>query len=141
MRFMPIYEYQCEACGHRLERLQKVSDPLLSDCPACEKPALGKLVSAAVFRLKGGGWYETDFKTGGKRNVAGGDGDAPPDGKDGKDGKGGKDGKDGKQDKKPEAASDGKPSDAKPDKKPEAASDSKQADKKPSSKAASASHA
>ena len=135
MRAMPIYEYQCEACGHRLERLQKVSDPLLRDCPACEKPALGKLVSAAVFRLKGGGWYETDFKTGGKRNVAGGDGDAPPD---------------KKQDKQ-EAASDTKPSDKKPsDKKPETASDSKpsdkkpgtkQADKKPSSKAASASHA
>lgn len=66
---MPIYEYQCEACGHRLEKLQKIADDPLKDCPACEKPALKKLVSAAAFRLKGGGWYETDFKTGSKKNV------------------------------------------------------------------------
>jgi putative FmdB family regulatory protein len=67
---MPIYEYQCEACGHYLETLQKISDPPLTDCHKCGKPALKKLVSAAAFRLKGGGWYETDFKTGSKRNVA-----------------------------------------------------------------------
>ena len=67
---MPIYEYQCEACGHYLETLQKISDPPLTDCHKCGKPALKKLVSAAAFRLKGGGWYETDFKTGNKRNVA-----------------------------------------------------------------------
>ena len=67
---MPIYEYQCEACGHYLETLQKISDPPLTDCHKCGKPALKKLVSAAAFRLKGGGWYETDFKTGDKRNVA-----------------------------------------------------------------------
>jgi putative FmdB family regulatory protein len=67
---MPIYEYQCEACGHYLETLQKISDPPLTDCHKCGKPALKKLVSAAAFRLKGGGWYETDFKTGEKRNVA-----------------------------------------------------------------------
>ena len=66
---MPIYEYQCEACGHRLEKLQKISDDPLKDCPACNKPELKKLVSAAAFRLKGGGWYETDFKTGSKKNV------------------------------------------------------------------------
>ncbi len=66
---MPIYEYQCEACGHRLEKLQKIADDPLKDCPACEKPDLKKLVSAAAFRLKGGGWYETDFKTGSKKNV------------------------------------------------------------------------
>jgi len=66
---MPIYEYQCEACGHRLETLQKISDSLLTDCPACGKPALRKMVSAAAFRLKGSGWYETDFKTGDKKNV------------------------------------------------------------------------
>jgi putative FmdB family regulatory protein len=66
---MPIYEYQCEACGHRLEKLQKIADDPLKDCPACNKPELKKLVSAAAFRLKGGGWYETDFKTGSKKNV------------------------------------------------------------------------
>lgn len=66
---MPIYEYECRACGHRLEKLQKVSDDLLKDCPECEKPDLQKLVSAAAFRLKGGGWYETDFKNGKKKNV------------------------------------------------------------------------
>ena len=66
---MPIYEYECRACGHRFEKLQKVSDAPLKVCPECDKPELGKLVSAAAFRLKGGGWYETDFKSGGKKNV------------------------------------------------------------------------
>ncbi|XOV87456.1 MAG: FmdB family zinc ribbon protein [Pseudomonadota bacterium] len=66
---MPIYEYECKACGHRLEKIQKFSDEPLKDCPACAKPELSKLVSAAAFRLKGGGWYETDFKSGGKKNV------------------------------------------------------------------------
>ncbi len=70
---MPIYEYQCGACGHRFETLQKVSDSPLMECPDCGQKALKKLVSAAAFRLKGGGWYETDFKTGTKKNVAGGD--------------------------------------------------------------------
>ncbi len=60
---MPFYEYQCRACGHELEALQKVSDPVLRKCPHCGKNQLTKLVSAPVFRLKGGGWYETDFKT------------------------------------------------------------------------------
>lgn len=69
---MPIYEYQCESCDHEFEALQKISDPLLTDCPACEKQSLRKKVSAAAFRLKGGGWYETDFKTGNRRNIAGG---------------------------------------------------------------------
>lgn len=59
---MPIYEYTCEVCGHHLEALQKLSDPLLTDCPECGKPALKKQISAAGFRLKGSGWYETDFK-------------------------------------------------------------------------------
>lgn len=73
---MPIYEYECDACGHRLEALQKVSEEPLRDCPDCGKPALQKLVSAAGFRLKGGGWYETDFKSGSKRHLADG-GDKP----------------------------------------------------------------
>lgn len=67
---MPIYEYQCQACGHQLEVLQKVSDAPLKKCPECGKPKLQKLVSAPSFRLKGGGWYETDFKSGNKKNLA-----------------------------------------------------------------------
>ena len=67
---MPIYEYECEACGHTLDALQKLSDAPLKDCPACGKPDLRKRVSAPRFRLKGGGWYETDFKPGNRRNLA-----------------------------------------------------------------------
>jgi putative FmdB family regulatory protein len=59
---MPIYEYRCSACGHQDEFLQKVSDPAITECPACGKPALQKLLSAAGFQLKGSGWYATDFK-------------------------------------------------------------------------------
>lgn len=59
---MPIYEYQCQDCYHQLEALQKMSaDPLLQ-CPACDQDSLKKLISAAAFKLKGSGWYETDFK-------------------------------------------------------------------------------
>ena len=68
---MPIYEYQCEACDHKMEKLQKLSDEPLKVCPNCNELRLDKLVSAAGFRLKGEGWYETDFKTGKKKNVAG----------------------------------------------------------------------
>ena len=77
---MPIYEYQCQSCGHLHEALQKISDAPLVECPACGKAELRKKVSAAGFRLKGGGWYETDFKTSGKKNLAagGGDGGAAP---------------------------------------------------------------
>lgn len=67
---MPIYEYQCQACGHVLEALQKLSDDPLKECPECSKPELRKMISAAGFRLKGGGWYETDFKSGSKKNIA-----------------------------------------------------------------------
>lgn len=67
---MPIYEYRCEACGHDLEALQKMSDAALTDCPKCNQPTLKKRVSAAGFRLKGSGWYETDFKSGNKKNIA-----------------------------------------------------------------------
>lgn len=69
---MPIYEYECTACGHILEKLQKLDAPPLSQCPQCHAATLQKRVSAAGFRLKGGGWYETDFKTGNKKNVTGG---------------------------------------------------------------------
>lgn len=68
---MPIYEYQCQACGEEIEALQKMSDAPLVDCPACNQPALKKKISAVAFRLKGSGWYETDFKDGGKKNLAG----------------------------------------------------------------------
>ena len=68
---MPFYEYQCASCGHEEEVLQKVSDKPLKKCPECGKPAMKKKVSAAAFRLKGGGWYETDFKSGDKKNIAG----------------------------------------------------------------------
>ena len=73
---MPIYEYQCEACDHKMEKIQKMSDDPLKDCPACNQPKLRKLVSAVAFRLKGKGWYETDFKTGNKKNIAGGGSDS-----------------------------------------------------------------
>ncbi len=70
---MPIYEYQCQGCGHELEAIQKISDPLLVECPQCGEPLLKKKVSAAAFRLKGGGWYETDFKSGDKKKNLHGD--------------------------------------------------------------------
>jgi putative FmdB family regulatory protein len=70
---MPIYDYQCTRCNHQLEALQKFSDAPLLECPACKEPELKKILSAPGFRLKGNGWYETDFKTGAKKNLAGGD--------------------------------------------------------------------
>jgi len=72
MTTMPIYEYQCQSCEHQLEALQKMSDAPLKECPACKKETLAKMISAPGFRLAGGGWYETDFKTGSKKNLAGG---------------------------------------------------------------------
>lgn len=66
---MPIYEYRCNACAEELEKLQRMSDDKLVDCPACGEPALKRLMSAAAFRLKGSGWYETDFKKDNKRNL------------------------------------------------------------------------
>ena len=67
---MPIYEYRCSKCGHQMEVLQKMSDEPLVHCPSCQEDGLQKLVSAASFRLKGGGWYETDFKKGNKKHLA-----------------------------------------------------------------------
>ena len=60
---MPIYEYQCDKCGHHLEALQKISDKPLRECPECGKHSLKRLMSAPLFRLAGSGWYETDFKS------------------------------------------------------------------------------
>jgi putative FmdB family regulatory protein len=100
---MPFYEYQCKSCGHELEAMQKVSDAPLKKCPHCGKSQLTRLMSAPVFRLKGGGWYETDFKgdKDNQRNLADRPEDTPKDAKDtdakAKDDKGkdekGKDGK------------------------------------------------
>jgi len=68
-RTMPFYEYQCTSCGFEIEVLQKMSDKPLRKCEQCGKSTMKKQVSAAAFRLKGGGWYETDFKSGKKKNV------------------------------------------------------------------------
>ena len=76
---MPIYEFECSQCGHRFDRLQKLSDADPAECPQCGAPKVQRRVSAPSFRLAGGGWYETDFKKDGdkKRNLAG-DGAASP---------------------------------------------------------------
>src|SRR5258707_15278636 len=120
---MPFYEYQCKNCGHDLEAMQKVSDPPLKKCPHCGKSQLQRLMSAPVFRLKGGGWYETDFKgeQDNKRNLADRpDADAPKgDAKDaGKEDKGGetkagesKAGETKAADAKPESKEAAKPAD------------------------------
>lgn len=76
---MPIYGYVCKSCGHRFDVLQKMSDDPLVHCPDCAEPSLQKELSAPKFRLKGQGWYETDFKTSDKRNLHGGDTDGKPD--------------------------------------------------------------
>jgi putative FmdB family regulatory protein len=67
---MPIYEYECRQCQHRKEVLQKMSDAPLKECDQCQTPSMKKLISSAGFRLKGSGWYETDFKTSGQKNLA-----------------------------------------------------------------------
>ncbi len=66
---MPIYEYQCNACDHQLEAIQKMADQALVDCPECGEATLSKMISAVGFRLSGSGWYETDFKSGSKKNL------------------------------------------------------------------------
>src|SRR5690625_244724 len=73
---MPIYEYECGSCQHELEALQKMSEAPLVDCPACAEPALVRKISAAGFRLKGSGWYETDFKSSNRKNLPDGGGDS-----------------------------------------------------------------
>ena len=67
---MPIYEYRCDQCGHQFEVLQKISDAPVKNCPKCNSNNPRRLVSAAAFKLKGTGWYETDFKTGKKKNIS-----------------------------------------------------------------------
>ena len=78
---MPIYEYGCKNCGHTLDALQKMSDDPLVDCPECGESALKRMISAPRFRLKGEGWYETDFKKDNQRNLAKSDNDAGKSGK------------------------------------------------------------
>ena len=96
---MPIYEYQCGACGYAFEALQKMSDGPLRDCPECNAPELKKALSAPRFRLKGKGWYETDFKTGDKKkNLHDSESKGDKKATDSKDGKGTKDTKDTKTD-------------------------------------------
>lgn len=74
---MPIYEYQCSDCQHEFEALQKMSDDPLTQCPQCKQHSLVKKISAAAFRLSGSGWYETDFKSGNKKNLANGSENSP----------------------------------------------------------------
>ena len=111
---MPIYEYECQACGHQLEALQKVSDAPLRKCPECGKPKLRKLISAPSFRLKGGGWYETDFKSGNKRNLADGAKEDKPAAKD--------------KETKPAKVAAAEPTGAKPEKKTKPGTKQKAAD-------------
>jgi putative FmdB family regulatory protein len=136
---MPFYEYQCKNCGHDLEAMQKISDPPLKKCPQCGKSQLKRLMSAPVFRLKGGGWYETDFKgdQDNKRNLADRpEADASKDSKDSKDAV-----KDGATDSGAQAAAangkDSKGADAAPPK--DAAAKKDGAGDKPAAKPAAAS--
>lgn len=114
---MPFYEYQCRACGAEVEVLQKITDAPLKKCPECGRNQLAKLVSAPVFRLKGGGWYETDFKTDKdtKRNLVDSDAD--------------------KGEKKPDDKAEAKP-EAKPEARPEAKAEPKSEAKVPPKPAA-----
>jgi putative FmdB family regulatory protein len=75
---MPIYEFECRACGHRFDHLQKLSDPDPKVCPNCHAEQLQHMLSAPAFRLAGSGWYETDFKKpGAQRHNLAGDAGAP----------------------------------------------------------------
>ena len=99
---MPIYEYACQRCEHVFDALQKMDAEPLKDCPECGEPTLKKLLSAPNFRLKGAGWYETDFKKDNQRNLADGDKKKSDDSKAGA----------GKSEAKPEAKSETKAKDA-----------------------------
>ncbi|KQV79464.1 FmdB family transcriptional regulator [Massilia sp. Root351] len=80
---MPIYAYRCDDCGFAKDVLQKMSDPVLTDCPTCGKATFKKQLTAAGFQLKGTGWYATDFRGGTPpaTGVATGPADAKPEGK------------------------------------------------------------
>ena len=100
---MPIYEYACKNCDHRLDALQKISDAPLVDCPECGEAALRKLLSAPRFRLKGEGWYETDFKNDKQKNVLKSDSEPAKEDKKATDSK-----SDSKSDSKPDKKTDSK---------------------------------
>ncbi len=119
---MPIYGYVCKNCEHRLDALQKMADEPLLECPVCGEPQLKRQLSAPRFRLKGKGWYETDFKKDNQRNLAGDQDAAKSDKK-----------ADDKADKKTD-----KKTDKKADKKPEAKSTSKSTTRSSDSKASAA---
>ena len=123
---MPIYGYACKNCDHKLDALQKMADDPLVDCPACGEPQLKRQLSAPRFRLKGKGWYETDFKKDNQRNLAGDKDAAKPGKKDGD-----------KADKKTEKKVD-KMVDKTSDKKSETKSTSKSSPKSSGSKASAA---
>ena len=112
---MPIYEFQCSRCGARKEALMRLSDPDPVDCPECHAPAMKRLMSAPSFRLSGSGWYETDFKKDGKRNLAGDKGESTP--------STGETKSEAKADAKPADKGEAKPA-AKPEAKPAAKPDS-----------------
>jgi putative FmdB family regulatory protein len=118
---MPFYEYECPHCGYDEEVLQKINDKPLKKCPSCGKNGLRKLMSAPVFRLKGSGWYETDFKSDkdNKRNLSGADKDESK--------------SETKTETKAEAKSDAKADAAKPEKSPEKSESSKTTEKASSS--------
>ena len=78
---MPIYAYACDACGHRQDHLQKMSDALIAVCPQCASASYSKQLSAPQFQLKGGGWYVTDFRDNGKKDVSKSDGEGKSEGK------------------------------------------------------------
>jgi len=109
---MPIYEYRCSACGHKLESLQKLTDAPLVSCPSCGKSTLTKLLSAAGFQLKGSGWYATDFKGSGSK-PADKSADTPSASKDG-DAKAGESKTEAKTEAKVETKSEAKSSDSTP---------------------------
>lgn len=136
---MPFYEYECSNCKFYVEALQKISDPPIRKCPSCKKQTMKRLVSAPVFRLKGGGWYETDFKSDqeGKRNLAGGEeaAEAKPEADKDK-------GTDKDKDAKPAESvkeSDKKPAPAAEAKKPASKTAGKSAGKKPAARPAKSS--
>jgi putative FmdB family regulatory protein len=118
---MPIYEYRCSSCGFQKEYLRKVSDPLLSVCPACSNETFGKMLTSAGFHLKGGGWYVTDFKGSGARPAARTDGQSETVAK--AEGKS-ETSSESKSEGKSESKSEGK-SDSKSERKSEGKSDSK----------------
>ena len=105
---MPIYEYRCSSCGFQKEYLQKISDPLLRVCPECSKETFGKMLTAAGFQLKGGGWYATDFKHSGAAPAAKGTGSgasaSKDEGKSATTGESKSEGKSGKTEAQPAAA-------------------------------------